>query len=73
MKNNKIKYTVTLSTSISKIIDDLAEEDCISKPEVFRRAIALYSYINNETKLNKKLCIIDRVDESKITEVLFKL
>lgn len=67
----KVKYTVMLPGKIAEKIDEISEIECISKPEVLRRAIALYSYIHREIEDGGKLCLIDEKNDQSIKEIIF--
>ena len=69
MAKDKVKYTVTFSSKISNVIDEISELENISKPEVFRRALALYSYLRKEVESGKK---IQTVGDDEIKEIVFQ-
>lgn len=70
MADKKVKYTVTFSEKISITIDELAEKGDVSKPEVFRRALALYHYLNEANDNGGKIQIIGAHGEVK--EIVFQ-
>jgi len=57
------RLTVQFSKHLDKILNELAEEDEITKVEVFRRALALYNYAHTEArKKGRKLSVTDDAD-----------
>lgn len=64
----KIKYTIALPSKISDKLESLCIEDSMSKPEVLRRAITLYSYIHRVVDEDNKLCIVNK-DNNIIKEI----
>jgi len=72
MAKDKVKYTVTFPEKISNMIDEMSEKDSVSKPEIMRRAISLYWYIQNEVEPSgNKICIVGS-DDKIIKEVVFR-
>ena len=58
------RLTVQFPEQTSKILDELSEHDQVSKTEVLRRALALYKYLEKETRdTNKKIAIADEHDK----------
>lgn len=71
MNSGKVKYTVTLPNKIAEKIDDISSDECISKPEVIRRAVSLYNYLYRDVVVNEnKLCIVN--GDEIIKEVVFQ-
>jgi predicted transcriptional regulator len=57
------KLVLEFPDDINTLLDKLAEREGISKPEVIRRAIALYSYVHEEAvEKKRKLSITDKDD-----------
>lgn len=65
------KLTVKFPERTSKILEELSDNDEVSKTEVLRRALALYKYIDDETRKAKgrKVAITDEEDKV-IKEIL---
>lgn len=69
---SKEKYHVTLPEKTAKILTDLSEQEQVSKPEIMRRAIAMYSYIHKELgDSGNKFCILGE-NGNLIKEVVFQ-
>ncbi len=60
----KEKYTFALPENVAKRLDELSEQESMSKSEMLRRTIALYSYVYREVvEADKKLCVVDQNDQ----------
>lgn len=58
------RLTVQFPERTSQILDELAEQDQVSKTEILRRALALYKYLEKETQDgDKKIAIADKNDQ----------
>lgn len=67
----KIRYTMALPKQVSDSLEELSNEESMSKPEILRRAIALYYRVYNDViKGKQRLCIIDGNDDIK-KEIIF--
>ena len=67
----KEKYTFALPENVAKRLDELSELESMSKSEMLRRTIALYSHVYREvSETDKKLCIVDKDDQISIEIVL---
>ena len=66
------RFTLTLPNRVEEAMTRMAKEEGISKAEVFRRALALYGYIQKETSDTKKeVAITDengRVEKVLVTD-----
>ena len=67
----KIRSTITYSSKLDKIMADLASREEISKPEVIRRALVLYSYLYNEASTNGNRVVITDSTGEKAKELVF--
>lgn len=67
----KITNTITYSSKLNKIMTDLALKEDISKAEVIRRALVLYSYLYKETSDNGKRIVITNSTGKKAKELVF--
>ncbi len=57
------RITLEFPDTVNEMLDQLAQREQISKPEVIRRALALYSYVHEEAVEKKhKLSITDDQD-----------
>ena len=58
------RLTVQFPEQTSQILAELSERDQMSKTEVLRRALALYKYLDKETREgDKKITISDKNDQ----------
>ena len=58
------RLTVQFPERTSEILTELSEQDQVSKTEILRRALALYKYLENETREGgKKIAIADQNDQ----------
>lgn len=59
------RLTVQFPDRTSKILEELSEDNQVSKTEVLRRALALYKYLGEEVRKGKgkKLAIADKDDK----------
>ena len=65
------RMTIEFPDKVNNMLEALAKKDQISKAEVLRRALALYSYAHEETeKKNRKVSITDEQDKI-IKDILF--
>lgn len=56
---------------VNALLDRLAKSEGISKPEVIRRAIALYNYVHEEAvEKKRKLSITDK-DDTILKDIVF--
>lgn len=67
----KTRFTVDLTQDLNQILDELAEENGISKGEVFKRALGLYKYTSDSIKSGKKVGVAD--GEDKPLQTIFVL
>jgi hypothetical protein len=68
---DKVRYTMALPKQVSESLEELAEKESMSKPEILRRAIALYYRVYNDViQGNQRLCIINNDDSIK-KEIIF--
>lgn len=71
MADKKVKYTVALPKSVADALDELSDEESMSKPETLRRAILLYHQIYHSViKGHQRLCFVDENDQIK-KEIMF--
>lgn len=67
---DKIKYTVALPKSVADALEELSTTDSMSKPEILRRAIALYYRLYFDViKGKSRLCLVD--DNNNMKEFIF--
>lgn len=60
------RLTIQFPERTSKILEELSEENEVTKTEVLRRAVALYKYLNEEVRKGKgknKVVIADEDDK----------
>lgn len=53
MANKKIRYTVDFPKAVMDVLEDMSNEYNLSKAEILRKAIALFSYVNDEVSVDK--------------------
>lgn len=54
------KYTVTLPPKVEKALEEISKEESVSKPEIMRRAIALYHCLYKETTKGGDTFILEK-------------
>ena len=65
------RMTIEFPDKVNNMLEELAKKDQISKTEVLRRALALYSFAHQETE-NKKRKVSITDDQNKvIKDILF--
>lgn len=60
------RLTIQFPERTSKILEELSEDNEVTKTEVLRRAVALYKYLNEEVRKGKgknKVVIADEDDK----------
>jgi flagellin-specific chaperone FliS len=60
------RLTIQFPERTSKILEELSEDNEVTKTEVLRRAVALYKYLNEEVRKGKgknKVVIADEHDK----------
>ena len=63
------RFTLTLPKRVEEAMNKMAEEEGISRAEIFRRALALYGYIHKETRDSKnEVAITD--EDGRVKKVL---
>ena len=70
-KNKNFKrYTIEFPNKIMDIIEKIAEKNHISKAEVLRRAIALYSFIDKEVIEEENRALIIKENNEEVKEIV---
>ncbi len=65
------RMTIEFPDKVNTLLEELAKKDQISKTEVLRRALALYSYAHEETEeKNRRVSITDEHDRI-VKDILF--
>lgn len=65
------RMTIEFPDKVNKLLEELSAKDQISKAEVIRRALALYSYAHTEAvDKHNKLSITDDQDQV-IKDIIF--
>ena len=67
------RLTVQFSEPTSKILDELSAQERVSKTEILRRAIALYRYLEKETRDEKRKIAIADEGGNVMKEIVFSL
>jgi hypothetical protein len=64
------KMTVEFNGKMNDILDGLAKEKGMSKADVLRRAVALYRYLEDEQKGNRRVSITEKGTEKVVKEIV---
>jgi hypothetical protein len=64
------RLTVQFPKATSDILEELSSEDQVSKTEVLRRALAVYRYLEKETRGGKRKVAITDENGKVIKELL---
>lgn len=65
------RMTIEFPDKVNTMLEDLAKKDQISKVEVIRRALALYSYAHEETESKKRKVSITNDKDQIVKDILF--
>lgn len=65
------RMTIDFPDKVNTMLEELAKKDQISKAEVLRRALALYSYAHEETEKQKRKLSITDTQDRIIKDILF--
>lgn len=63
MKKNR--YSIELALDLDAKLEELAKQRGISKADLIRRALALYALVDEKTKDDQELAIVDKDNEVK--------
>ena len=69
-KEKKVRYTFEFTAKTVKLMDDLAKDAGITKSEVLRRSLAIYSYIYREV-ISKHLRLVIKDRRKNLKEIVF--
>ncbi|MBD3181168.1 ribbon-helix-helix protein, CopG family [Candidatus Poribacteria bacterium] len=64
------KLTVQFGDRINDNLEEIAKRKGITKSEVIRRALAMYMYVDDETKEGNKLTITSAEDDKVLKEIV---
>ena len=64
------RLTVQFPEATSQMLAELSERDEVTKTEVLRRAIALYKYLENETRDGKRKVAIADENDRVVKEIV---
>ena len=67
---NKVRYNVTLPKKMDTILENISDQDDVSKGEVIRRALAIYDYLLKAKDADKKIVLRDDKANEE-TEIVF--
>lgn len=64
------RLTVQFPTQTSDLLSELSAQDSVSKTEILRRALAVYKYLEKETRDGKHKIAITDEDGKVVKEIL---
>jgi len=67
------KLTIEFGIQMNEMLDKLAKQKHITKAEVLRRALAMYNYVDDETRGGEKRLSITSAADDKILKDIVNL